>query len=96
MCCALSDQKSIISTNIGFLVLAFSGNDGRAIGLKVSWMTVFQVFMFSLSLSTGLQPDLAPLSPYTLVVANLNALIAQLILAFLSAAGTWHSMDAEP
>ncbi|XP_024356354.1 uncharacterized protein [Physcomitrium patens] len=65
---------------------AADGNDGRAIGLKVSWMTVFQVFMFSLSLSTGLQPDLAPLSPYTLVVANLNALIAQLILAFLSAA----------
>jgi hypothetical protein len=44
--------------------------------------------MFSLSLSTGLQPELAPLSPYTLVVANLNALLAQLLFAFLSAAGT--------
>lgn len=51
-------------------------------------MTFFRVFMFSLSLSTGLEPDLAPLSPYTLVVANLNALLAQLILSFLSAAGT--------
>lgn len=62
-----------------------TGMDG-AIGLELSLMTIFQVFMFSLSLSTGLEPDLAPLSPYTLVIANLNALIAQLILAFLSAA----------
>ena len=71
--------------------VAFPGMDG-GIGLELSWMTVFQVFMFSLSLSTGLEPELAPLSPYTLVVANLNALFAQLILAFLSAAGTRYSM----
>jgi hypothetical protein len=64
-----------------------------AIGLELSLMTIFQVFMFSLSLSTGLEPDLAPLSPYTLVIANLNALIAQLILAFLSAAGTENPMN---
>jgi hypothetical protein len=50
-------------------------------------MTLFQLFMFSLSLSTGLQPELAPLSPYTLVLANINALIAQLIFVFLSGAG---------
>lgn len=55
-------------------------------GLQLSWETVFEVFMFSVSLSTGLQPELAPLSPYTLVVANLNALIAQLIFVFLSGA----------
>jgi hypothetical protein len=46
-----------------------------AIGLEVSWMTIFQVFMFSLSLSTGLEPDLAPLSPYTLVVDPVIELI---------------------
>lgn len=56
-------------------------------GLSLSWTTLFQIFMFSLSLSTGLQPEIAPLSPYTLVLANFNALFAQLIFVFLSGAG---------
>ncbi|KAG0558838.1 hypothetical protein KC19_10G058400 [Ceratodon purpureus] len=55
-------------------------------GLTLSWTTLFEIFMFSLSLSTGLQPELAPLSPYTLVLANVNALFAQLIFVFLSGA----------
>ncbi|KAI5073130.1 hypothetical protein GOP47_0011143 [Adiantum capillus-veneris] len=63
-----------------------NSNQNSLEGLQMSWQTVFQVFMFSVSLSTGLQPELAPLSPYTLVVANLNALIAQLIFVFLSGA----------
>jgi hypothetical protein len=49
--------------------------------------TLFRLFMFSLSLSTGLQPELVPVSPYTLVVANINALFAQLLFVFLSGAG---------
>lgn len=59
---------------------------GEILGLQLTWGTLFQVFMFSVSLSTGLQPELAPMSPYTLVVANLNALFAQLIFVFLSGA----------
>jgi len=55
-------------------------------GLSLSWSSLFEVFMFSLSLSTGLQPEIAPLSPYTLVLANVNALFAQLIFVFLSGA----------
>ncbi|CAI7800978.1 unnamed protein product [Closterium sp. NIES-54] len=47
---------------------------------------IFQVLMFSLSLSTGLEPALAPASPYALVVANVNALVAQLLFVFLSGA----------
>lgn len=73
-----------------FCVLFLPGMQGvevSKVGLDLSPLTVFQVFMFSLSLSTGLQPELAPLSPYTLVVANVNALIAQLIFVFLSGAG---------
>ncbi|KAH7447377.1 hypothetical protein KP509_01G104000 [Ceratopteris richardii] len=61
-------------------------SDQTGLGLKLSWQTVFQVFMFSVSLSTGLQPELSPFSPYTLVVANLNALFGQLIFVFLSGA----------
>ncbi|CAM6105556.1 unnamed protein product [Calypogeia fissa] len=64
----------------------FFAAGGDSLTLQVSWGTVFQVFMFSLSLSTGLQPELAPLSPYTLIVANLNALVAQLVFVFLSGA----------
>ncbi|OAE22100.1 hypothetical protein AXG93_1175s1100 [Marchantia polymorpha subsp. ruderalis] len=64
----------------------FAAAGGDAVTLQMSWRTVFQVFMFSLSLSTGLQPELAPLSPYTLVVANINALVAQLVFVFLSGA----------
>lgn len=66
--------------------LQTSDQKGPLEGLQLSWETVFRVFMFSVSLSTGLQPELAPLSPYTLVVANLNALFAQLIFVFLSGA----------
>eukprot|EP00897_Mesotaenium_endlicherianum_P005546 jgi/Mesen1/5019/ME000025S04419 len=55
-------------------------------GLQMSPSMLFQVYMFSLSLSTGLQPELAPLSPYSLIVANVNALAAQLIFVFLSGA----------
>jgi len=58
-------------------------------GLRLSGSTLFQIFMFSLSLSTGLQPEIAPLSPYTLVLANVNALFAQLIFVFLSGAGIY-------
>ncbi|KAJ7567785.1 hypothetical protein O6H91_01G006900 [Diphasiastrum complanatum] len=54
--------------------------------LDLTLDTVFHVFMFSVSLSTGLQPDIAPLSPYTLVIANINALVAQLVFVFLSGA----------
>lgn len=68
-----------------FKISGLNGEEGPP-GLQLSLQTVFQVFMFSVSLSTGLQPELAPLSPYTLVVANLNALIAQLIFVFLSGA----------
>ncbi|CAM6099482.1 unnamed protein product [Calypogeia fissa] len=64
----------------------FFAAGGDSLTLQVSWGTIFQVFMFSLSLSTGLQPELAPLSPYTLIVANLNALVAQLVFVFLSGA----------
>lgn len=67
-------------------VLILSG-DVTTGGLSLSWTTLFQIFMFSLSLSTGLQPELSPLSPYTLVLANVNALFAQLIFVFLSGAG---------
>eukprot|EP01018_Ginkgo_biloba_P021319 Gb_13021 [translate_table: standard] len=69
-----------------FFEFAGENKEARATGLQLSWMTLFQVFMFSVSLSTGLQPELAPLSPYTLVVANVNALIAQLIFVFMSGA----------
>ncbi|KAL3687611.1 hypothetical protein R1sor_013920 [Riccia sorocarpa] len=64
----------------------FAATDGDALTLNLSWRTLFQVFMFSLSLSTGLEPELAPLSPYTLVIANLNSLVAQLVFVFLSGA----------
>lgn len=67
-------------------VIVLSG-DVTSGGLSLSWTTLFQIFMFSLSLSTGLQPEIAPLSPYTLVLANFNALFAQLIFVFLSGAG---------
>lgn len=70
-----------------FFQFAGEGKEAGVTGLELSWTTLFQVFMFSVSLSTGLQPELAPLSPYTLVVANLNALIAQLIFVFMSGAG---------
>lgn len=65
--------------------------EATATGLSLSWDTLFVIFMFSLSLSTGLQPEIAPLSPYTLVLANVNALFAQLIFVFLSGAGN-HSL----
>ncbi|XP_024541558.1 uncharacterized protein LOC112350126 isoform X2 [Selaginella moellendorffii] len=55
-------------------------------GLELDWEAVFRVLMFSISLSTGLQPELTPLTPYTLVVANINALVAQLLFVFLSGA----------
>lgn len=64
----------------------FAASGGDSATLTISWKTLFQVFMFSLSLSTGLQPELAPLSPYTLIVANVNALVAQLVFVFLSGA----------
>eukprot|EP00246_Nothoceros_aenigmaticus_P012068 TRINITY_DN3573_c0_g1_i1.p1 TRINITY_DN3573_c0_g1~~TRINITY_DN3573_c0_g1_i1.p1 ORF type:complete len:682 (-),score=135.45 TRINITY_DN3573_c0_g1_i1:191-2236(-) len=60
--------------------------NGDSPSLQLSWSTLFQVFMFSLSLSTGLEPELSPLSPYTLVVANVNALVSQLLFVFLSGA----------
>jgi hypothetical protein len=60
------------------------GDDTSGV-LTMPW-TLFRVFMFSLSLSTGLQPELVPVSPYTLVVANINALFAQLLFVFLSGA----------
>ncbi|XP_024366815.1 uncharacterized protein [Physcomitrium patens] len=63
-----------------------SPGEATATGLSLSWDTLFVIFMFSLSLSTGLQPEIAPLSPYTLVLANVNALFAQLIFVFLSGA----------
>lgn len=69
-----------------FFQYAEESKEAGVTGLQLSWTTLFQVFMFSVSLSTGLQPELAPLSPYTLVVANLNALIGQLIFVFLSGA----------
>jgi hypothetical protein len=69
-----------------FFQFAGESKEAGVTGLQLSWTTLFQVFMFSVSLSTGLQPELAPLSPYTLVVANLNALIAQLIFVFMSGA----------
>eukprot|EP00850_Spirogloea_muscicola_P002162 SM000008S22251 [mRNA] locus=s8:650927:656069:- [translate_table: standard] len=55
-------------------------------GLTLNWYTLFQVLMFSLSLATGLQPEVVPLTPYTLVLANVNALVAELIFVFLSGA----------
>jgi hypothetical protein len=48
----------------------------------------FKIFIFSLSLSTtfgGTRVEAR--SPYTLLVANLNTLMAQLIFVFLSGAG---------
>ncbi|KAL2629599.1 hypothetical protein R1flu_014285 [Riccia fluitans] len=64
----------------------FAATDVDSLTLQLSWRTMFQVFMFSVSLSTGLEPELAPLSPYTLVIANINALVAQLVFVFLSGA----------
>ncbi|CAK9207604.1 unnamed protein product [Sphagnum troendelagicum] len=55
-------------------------------GVLTNPWTLFRLFMFSLSLSTGLEPELVPVSPYTLVVANINALFAQLLFVFLSGA----------
>eukprot|EP00850_Spirogloea_muscicola_P008068 SM000042S15335 [mRNA] locus=s42:470236:475398:+ [translate_table: standard] len=55
-------------------------------GLTLNWYTLFQILMFSLSLATGLQPEVVPLTPYTLVLANMNALIAELVFVFLSGA----------
>jgi len=49
---------------------------------------LFELFIFSLSLATGLEPTIAPSSVYTQSVANLNALSAQLLFVFLSGAGT--------
>lgn len=49
---------------------------------------LFELFMFSLSLATGLEPTIAPSSVYTQSLANLNALSAQLLFVFLSGAGT--------
>jgi hypothetical protein len=74
-------------TNI--LCIFYLSGDVTSGGLNLSWTTLFQIFMFSLSLSTGLQPEIAPLSPYTLVLANVNALFAQLIFVFLSGAGIY-------
>lgn len=74
-----------------FCVLILSG-DVTSGGLSLSASTLFQIFMFSLSLSTGLQPEIAPLSPYTLVLANVNALFAQLIFVFLSGAGIYSQL----
>ncbi|MCO5563525.1 hypothetical protein L7F22_017169 [Adiantum nelumboides] len=80
------DGLALDETVREFLQTSEQNTKGSLEGLQMSWQTVFQVFMFSVSLSTGLQPELAPLSPYTLVVANLNALFAQLIFVFLSGA----------
>jgi hypothetical protein len=49
--------------------------------------------MFSLSLATGLQPVLAPVTPYSFVAANMNALLAQLLFVFLSGSGNRHPLD---
>ncbi|XP_024532098.1 uncharacterized protein LOC9641988 [Selaginella moellendorffii] len=49
-------------------------------------LALFQIFMFSVSLCTGLEPEVSPISPYTMVLANVNALLAQLLFAFLSGA----------
>ncbi|GAQ77942.1 hypothetical protein KFL_000060070 [Klebsormidium nitens] len=51
---------------------------------EAHWYALFQVFMFSLSLATGLQPVLAPVTPFSFVAANVNALLAQLLFVFLS------------
>ena len=45
-----------------------------------------QLFVFSLAISTGLEPPLSAVSPYALLLANLNALFSQLVLVFLSGA----------
>eukprot|EP00271_Cylindrocystis_brebissonii_P017819 TRINITY_DN4784_c0_g1_i1.p1 TRINITY_DN4784_c0_g1~~TRINITY_DN4784_c0_g1_i1.p1 ORF type:complete len:1329 (+),score=363.99 TRINITY_DN4784_c0_g1_i1:46-3987(+) len=55
-------------------------------GQEFTTISFFQVFMFSFSLATGLQPEVAPVSAYTLIVANVNALIAELLFVFLSGA----------
>lgn len=59
---------------------------GGALGVRGAGALVFRVLLFSVSLSTGLQPEVVPAAPATLVLANLNALLAQLLFVFLSGA----------
>ncbi|GAQ90838.1 hypothetical protein KFL_006910020 [Klebsormidium nitens] len=59
---------------------------GGALGVGGAGALVFRVLMFSVALSTGLQPEVVPATPAAAVLANLNALLAQLLFVFLSGA----------
>lgn len=59
-------------------------------GMPPRWwhrvLSCMQLFVYSLAVSTGLEPPLSAVSPYALVLANINALVAQLVLVFLTGA----------